>query len=397
MSENNFDEKTKDQKKQLLIYQLLHFLNDLHATVLPNVLPILKQALSLSLAQLGILNAAFGVMHFIGQPIAGAIADKQTKPWFAVWGPMICVISLFLLPSSPHFAFAILFCVMLGFGTALFHPQGNGITGKIAMGKNMAFHLACFIAAGSFGSAFGPMLFVFWFNLLGKYRLHLMTIPFFIIFLFIWKFLSKYQLEVSNTEPLSFNKIFSDIKEVFVKIFDIFAIVSLRDVVFQGIKVFLPMLIIMRGGNHSSAAVIIFCVTISVAIANIIGGKLASVFSQKKLLMVTLALAPFAGIAGIYFKNFFGIMMLMLLFGLLESSASATTSMAQRRCPEKMSTAASISTGASWGVANLAAYPVGAIADKIGLEPTMYCITIIPWFIIAWYLAKKISHRGAEL
>ena len=154
------------------------------------------------------------------------------------------------------------------------------------------------------------------------------------------------------------------------------------------------MLVIMRGGSHKSAAAVTFSVVISVAFANIIGGRLASVFSEKKLLLTTLALAPFAGIAGIYLKNFYGVAMLMLFFGLLEASAPATISMAQRRCPESMSTAASIASGTSWGVANLAAYPVGALADKIGLESTMYAVALIPWLITLWYAAGKFIRKG---
>ncbi len=376
------------RQKQLLSYAFLHFINDLHATVLPNVLPVLKEALALSLAQLGILNAAFGIMHFLGQPVSGYLADRQHKPYFAVWGPLVSIISIFMLPASPCFAFAILFCTTLGLGTALFHPQGNGMTGRIAMGKNMAFHLAIFTASGSFGSAFGPIWFVFCFSILGKYKLPFMVIPFIVILLVMWNTLAAYKIDVSASAA-GMKLFFKEIKTVLSKIADIFTIVSLRDIVFQGTKVFLPMLIIMRGGSHASAAAVVFAVVISVAFANIIGGKLAAVFSERKLLFTTLAIAPFAGIAGIAMNNFAGIIMLMLLFGLLEASAPATISMAQRRCPETMSTAASIASGASWGVANLAAYPIGAVADRIGLEQTMFAVVLIPWLIILWYACKK--------
>ena len=386
--------KTADEKKQLASYTLLHFINDLHATTLPNVLPIIKQALSLSLAQLGILNAAFGVMHFLGQPVSGYLADRQTRPWFAVWGPLLSIISIFMLPSAPHFAVAVLLCTTLGLGTALFHPQGNGMTGKIAMGRDMAFYLSLFTASGSFASAFGPILFVFWYSMLGKKLLPLMTFPYAVILLIMWRILSPYKIDTSRAASANTAQFFKEIKNVIGKIFDVFAIVTLRDIVFQGTKVFLPMLVIMRGGSHTSAAAVTFSVVISVAFANIIGGRLASVFSEKKLLLTTLALAPFAGITGIYLKNFYGVAMLMLFFGLLEASAPVTISMAQRRCPESMSTAASIASGTSWGVANLAAYPVGALADKIGLESTMYAVALIPWLITLWYAAGKFIRKG---
>lgn len=388
-----FADKTVAEKKQLASYSCLHFINDLHATTLPNVLPILRSALSLSLGQLGILNAAFGIMHFLGQPVSGFIADRQSKPWFAVWGPMLSVFALFMLPCSPNFTFAFLFCALLGLGTALFHPQGNGRTGHIALGKNMAFYLAFFTASGSFGSAFGPLLFVFWYSLLGENLLPLMCIPFFAILLYFWKFLSAFPFETAKREEGTVSQFFADIKVVFMKIYDLFTIVALRDIVFQGVKVFLPVLIIMRGGNNASAAAIVFAVVIAVAVANLVGGRLASAVGERRLLFITLALSPIAGGLGIMLNNFAGIIMLMLLFGLLEASAPATISMAQRRCPDKMSTAASIASGASWGVANLAAYPIGSIADRIGLETTLYSVVLLPWLITAYYLFKSFTRK----
>jgi len=391
---NLFADKTKAEKRQLASYAVLHFINDLHATTLPNVLPILRASLSLSLAQLGILNSAFGAMHFLAQPVSGFIADRQSKPWFAVWGPMLSVFALFMLPSSPNFAFALIFCFLLGLGTALFHPQGNGRTGRIALGKNMAFYLAFFTASGSFGSAFGPLAFVFWYSLLGANLLPLICIPFFLILLYFWKFLSACPFETVKGGQSSVSQFFSDIKTVFSKIYDLFTIVTLRDIVFQGVKVFLPMLIIMRGGNNTTAAAVVFAVVISVAFANLIGGRLASAIGEQKLLFVTLALTPVVGIFGIMLNNFAGVFMLMLLFALLEASAPATISMAQRRCPDKMSTAASIASGASWGVANLAACPIGYIADKIGLETTLYSVVLLPWLVTAYYLIKNSARKS---
>lgn len=391
---NLFADKTPAQKKQLISYSALHFINDLHATILPNVLPILRSALSLSLAQLGILNAAFGIMHFVGQPVAGFIADRQRKPWFAVWGPMLSAFALYMLPASPNFAIALLFCTLLGLGTAFFHPQGQGRTGHIALGTNMAFYLALFTASGSFASAFGPLIFVFWYSLLGKNLLPLICLPVFALLAYIWKFLSAYPFHTATDDNANNSHFFADLKTVFVKIYDLFTIVSLRDIVFQAVKVFLPVLIIMRGGTNASAAAVIFAVVLAVAFANIVGGKLASLLGEEKLIIITLTLAPVAGILGIRFNNFFGVIMLMVLFALLEASAPAAISLSQRRCPDKMSTASSIVCGTSWGVANLAAYPVGSIADKIGLDTTLYAVVLLPWLITAYYFFKKCVHKA---
>ena len=393
LDKNIFADKTTIEKKQLASYAFLHFVNDFHATLLPNVLPILRQALSLSLAQLGVLNAAFGIMHFFGQPIAGSLADRQAKPWFATWGPLLSIISIYFLPCAPSFLFAVILCILLGIGTSMFHPQGNGRTGKIAMGKNLPFYLAIFIASGSLGSAFGPLSYVFWYNRLGKKLLPLMILPFLLILFWLWHFLSAIKFDTTQSAKNGVLQFFSEIKQIFVKIIDIFTIVSIRDMVFQGVKVFLPMLIILRGGTIATAAKVTFAIVLATAFSNIIGGRLAAIFGERKLLFATLTLCPLLGIAGIALPRFYGILFLMLFFALLESSAPATISMSQKRCQDNISTVSSIASGASWGVANLAAYPVGALADKIGLEYTLYTLISIPW-LVSLICLFKYTRRG---
>lgn len=83
-------------------------MNDMHSTSLPTIIPMLVSSISISLSQAGILNAVFGLTNLFGQPIAGYLADRQKRPWLAVWAPMLSIAGACLLPISPNYAIAFL-------------------------------------------------------------------------------------------------------------------------------------------------------------------------------------------------------------------------------------------------------------------------------------------------
>ncbi len=155
-------------RKSLLGFSFLHFLNDLHTNAFPSIIPMLVQSISMSLSQAGLLNAVFGITNLLGQPITGYFADRQKKPWLAVWGPMLSIAGASLLPISPSFSIALILVALMTIGTASFHPQGLGRAGSSAGSKDLAFFISLFAACGSFGSALGPVYVVFVISLIGK-------------------------------------------------------------------------------------------------------------------------------------------------------------------------------------------------------------------------------------
>jgi len=386
--------KNKNDRKALAGFAFLHFLNDLHATVLPTIIPMLVQSISISLTQAGILNAAFGLMHFVGQPISGYIADRQSRPWFAVWGPLLSAASVFLLPLSPNYAFALAAVVLMGIGTAMFHPQGNGRAGSAANDKSLAFFISLFFACGSFGSAVGPLYIVYAISLIGKNWMPVLTIPVFFICLYLWKTLKREKPQQS-VEDSGILDLFRSLKEVIGKVWDIVAITSIRDAVFQGIKLFLPMLIVMRGGSIALGGTALFAVVFASTLSSIIGGRLAGIVGDEKVLIWSITIAPAFTLLGLIVPGLAGICLLMVGFAFLESSAPVTTSIAQKKCIGARSTASSFSSGVSWGIANLFASPIGFAADKMGLAPTLYIVAVIPWLITAWFIWHKYCmHRS---
>jgi len=387
---NNGSSNTHD-KRSLLGFAFLHFVNDTHSTAIPTIIPMLVSSISLSMSQAGFLSAVFGITNILGQPVSGYFADRQKKPWFAIWGPLLSVIGACFLPLAPNYACALLLVLCMSAGTAIFHPQGTGRTGAASGGSDLAFFISLFAASGSFGSSIGPLYVVFMITILGKSYFPLMILPVFLIIIFMWKNLSATRTSETITDSnVNVSDFLGNIKSIFQKIGWIVLITSIRDSVFQGIKVFLPMFIIIKGGTIQSGGFSLFAVTLAGTIAGVIGGKLADTAGDRLVLMGSIGIAPIFLLLGLHTSGIISLCALMVGFALLQASSPVTTAMAQKRCPESRSTVSSLAMGVSWGIANLFASPVGLSADIIGLETTLQIVAFIPWTVTIWAAVRRL-------
>ena len=132
MEKSSMTPEEQSDRKSLLGFSFLHFINDMHSTALPTIIPMLVNSISITLSQAGLLNAVFGLTNLFGQPVAGYLADRQKRPWLAVWAPMLSIAGACLLPLSPNYAIAFLLVGLMSMGTASFHPQGLGRAGSAA-------------------------------------------------------------------------------------------------------------------------------------------------------------------------------------------------------------------------------------------------------------------------
>lgn len=388
----------KDIKK-LSLLSFLHFANDVHSGVLPTIIPMLAKSISLTLSQAGVLNSLFGMIHLVGQPLLGFIADRQKKPYNAVIGPVLCAAGACLLPLAPNFTSALLMVALLGIGTALFHPQGWGLCGRSAGSANLAFFISVFAACGTLGSAIGPVYIVYVVNTLGKKGLPFMVLPIALVCVYVYTHFGTDDLRGDDTQPakrIEFREFAADVKSIMSKVGGIVAIATLRDATNLGIRLFIPTLIVMRGGTNEEGGLMVFAVTMASAVAGVVGGRLADAVGYTRIAIGALSFSPFFLFAGLTLDGPLSVALLLFGFALLLASNSVTTAMAQSRCPEARSTVSSLAMGVSWGLANLFTSPVGYLADRIGLLHAMRIVCLVPWTITAWYMFRHFRSREKQ-
>lgn len=379
----------------------LHFINDLHPTLLPTFLPELAGRLSLSFSESGFLSTFFGILNLVVQPLAGHLADRHDRPSFALWAPLLTAAGAYLLPSAPNYGIALLFVAMLGIGTAAFHPQGHGLTGLAGGSNKLGSYLAIFAAAGTLGSALSPQYGVLLLKLLGPSLMPAAMLLVLAVVLIARWLLPPTAQEKKPEETASGNpketKKHDSMKKVLLICMPLIFISMIRDSTSQGIRVFLPLLVTGRGGSLEMAATVLFAFTVAGSVANLIGGKLADTFGKKPVIFVMLLLSPLFLYPAVRSEGLVSIALFTLGGACIAATNPITLAMAQEYVPGSRSTASSLVMGVSWGIANIVASPIGMLADRIGLDRALSIVALSPLLVVAALVAgvfKKGVGRG---
>lgn len=387
----------KNRFKALLATSGLHFINDLHPTLLPTILPEIVKRLSLSLGEAGFLSSLFGILNLVVQPVAGYLADKTDKPVFALYSPLLTAAGAYLLPVAPTYGVALLFVSILGIGTAGFHPQGHGLTGIVGGTERLGSYLAIFAAAGSLGSALSPLYAVLLLRTLGPSLMPLALI-FVVAFILVAKrWVPKNTHEQERIDNGFFTETETNpapvrqkpgILTVLKICFMLIVISIVRDSTSQSIRVFLPLLVTGRGGTLAAGGTILFAFTVAGSVSNLFGGKMADHFGKMPVVLAMLFIAPLFLFPAIQATGMTSVVLFVIGGACIAATNPVTLAMAQQLAPEARSTASSLVMGVSWGIANIVASPIGILADHIGLALTLSLVALMPWLIVAAYAAR---------
>lgn len=137
-----------------------HFLNDLMQSLIPAGYPLLKENLSLSFTQIGLITFVFQGTASILQPVIGFYTDKRPMPYALSAGMASTGVGLVLLANASSFGMVLLAVALIGLGSSIFHPESSRIV-RLAAGMKPGFAQSVFQVGGNAGSALGPLAAAF--------------------------------------------------------------------------------------------------------------------------------------------------------------------------------------------------------------------------------------------
>lgn len=382
--------------RALIGYSIMHAANDLHTTFLPTFLPEMVRNISMNMAQAGMLSTIFGLLNLIVQPAMGRVADRLRGPVLALFAPIVTALGACMLLLAPNYAAAAVFVVIMGLGTASFHPQGFGRAGSAAGSAKLGSFIAIFTASGTLGAALSPMYGIALFSTLGPVLMPaavLLPIGLSVIASRLVRDHAHAPRERSADDDAPF---FSSIAHVAAATLPLMLIAIIRDSTTRGITVFLPLLITGRGGTIAAGGTMLFAFTVAQSVANLAGGRLADAFGHKRVIIVMLAAAPCFLLPAVLFSGWLS-MVLFIGGGIcIAATNPITLAMAQERVPGSRSTASSFVMGVAWGIANIVASPIGMLADRIGLGPTLAAVALAPFAAVSLVAAIELRDRAAK-
>lgn len=380
----------KDRNGSLVKIALLclgHFLNDIYASFLPTFVPVLVARLGLSMTQAGFLKSISGLIHIVGQPVLGYLADRSSRPYPIIIGPIMAALGASLIPSAPNYGLALVFVSLWALGSATFHPQGHGAIGHVAAPSRLAFFLSLFSVAGVLGSTLSPLYGLALARSFGYEAMPLAAlVPVVILAALLFRFLPKVH---DHKQAAGTDKgLFASLRDLFKVIYPVWGVSFARDAANQGVKFFLPLLITSRGGTITEAASVLFFIMIGCTISPMIGGRLADRMGKERVMALILILAPLFLLPAAVLRGHLSYVLYMIGSAVISGSMPITAAMAQEMAPESRSLASSVVMGLSWGLGGFVMLPLGMIADRMGLVVTMGCIALLPLAALPFLVLK---------
>ena len=374
---------------------LAHFLNDLLQALIPAVLPILKEAYKLDFGQVGIIAAAFMISASIFQPVVGMITDKKTYPYALPLGMCATMFGLLMFAGAGTYVMLLLAAVLVGFGSAIFHPEGARVA-RMAAGGRHGMAQSTFQVGGNFGQASGPLMTAFVIVPLGQAGLGWFGILAFatvVLLFFVSRWVSaqmqdqvqRKRAAVTDLNPLGLTN-----KKLITIICVLLLLTFSKSFYTASITTFYTFYLIEKFGvGLRDAQLMLFLFMGSVASGVYFGGPLGDWIGRKYVIWISvLGALPFTLL--LPYANLFWSSALTVAIGfILSASMSQIIVYAMELLPGRVGLMSGLFFGFAFGMAGLGAALLGQIADLTSLDFVFKVCSFLPAIgIIAWYLPK---------
>ena len=141
----------------VLSVSLIHMLNDSMQSVVPAILPVLRESLTLSYAQIGVVIFALNITSSLLQPVIGMYSDRKPSPFMLPLGMIMSLIGMIGIAFAPNYAALLAAVVCVGLGSAVFHPEGSKVV-YLAAGNRRGLAQSIYQVGGNGGSSLQPLM-----------------------------------------------------------------------------------------------------------------------------------------------------------------------------------------------------------------------------------------------
>jgi FSR family fosmidomycin resistance protein-like MFS transporter len=286
-------------------------------------------------------------------------------------GPVISVtiLSLIGLATTPLMLAVIL--IFGGLGAAAFHPPAAALAHRLG-GDRPGLSMSVYITGGTLGFSLGPLMFAPFADRFGLSATPLLALPGLVVVAFFLSRVPPMPLHASSGGGLRVLRPYA--KELGL----LYLIVVLRTLTAISFSTFLPVMLTRRGMSVGQAGTSVAIYLFASGLGGFFGGPTADRFGAKRVIALSLVCAaPFLVIA----PHLSGLPFVIVLAAggfFLQSTLPVNVTFAQALAPVSAATVSSIMMGFGWGTGGLSVPLVGLIADRVGIEPTLSGLALVP-------------------
>jgi FSR family fosmidomycin resistance protein-like MFS transporter len=356
------------------VYRLAgaHFVSDAYSNIYAPLLPALIPHLNLSLAAAGTLAMVFQLSASVSQLGFGHLADRWRPRLLMVAGPILSVslLSLIGVAWSPFVLGVILMAG--GLGGAAFHPAAAALVHRRCGGRR-GLAMSIHITGGSLGYSLAPLLFAPFVGSFGLSWTPLLAIP----------GLAMLAVVLTGTpavRPFGAGPGggIASLRPFAKPLTLLYLIVVLRTMTSLSLAMFVPVLLTRQGWSVGMAGVAVSIYLFAASMGGLTGGPLADRFGSKRVIAGSMLLAVPLLVTAAQMAGWPLVIMLTAGGFFLQSTLPVNVTLAHQIAPVSAATVSSLMMGFAWGTGGLTAPLVGAMADRIGIEPTLTVIAFLP-------------------
>jgi FSR family fosmidomycin resistance protein-like MFS transporter len=366
----------------LVALSFSHLLNDTIQALIPSIYPLLKESFGLNFTQVGLITFTFQMTGSVFQPLVGLYTDRHPKPYSLALGMGLSLAGLVALAFAPSYPAVIAAAVLVGLGSAIFHPESSRMA-RLASGGRHGFAQSLFQVGGNAGSALGPLLaalivvpygqrHILWFSLaallgigilakVGGWYREKLTLG-----------LTKAVQRAAQGAPLPRRTVVISIGILLALVFSkYFYLVSMT-------SYYTFYLIGKFGVSVQQSQYLLFAFLAAVAAGTIIGGPVGDRFGRKWVIWVSIVgMAPFSLL--LPHVGLVGTAILSVIIGLVMASAfSAILVYATELVPGRVGLIAGLFFGFAFGMAGIGAAVLGKLADRTSIDFVYQVCAFLP-------------------
>lgn len=357
-----------------------HFSVDMLAGAMPIAVGLyLKDALGLTLIQIGLLLGAYQMTSSLTQPIFGYLSDRYGGRWFAVGGLIWLAILQGLVGFMPTFESAVVISTLAGLGSAAFHPQGAS-GANIAAGEHKSAGIAMFMLGGNGGFAVGPILAAVvlgWMGIRGTAVLGLIGL---LIAPFLYFLTGRAQKQGDVKKQASWrielNPMFTTTAVV-----ALILVMSLRAMSQQSFSSFTPQFFVdIAGFSKAQASALSSLMLFVLAFGTLVGGVLADRIGGAKVMAVSMLVsAPL--MATMFLLGDWRAFWIAPFLGFASGAAwPPMLVMAQSLFPKNAGVGSGVALGFVFAMGGIGLQITGWLAEPehLGLLTSMLILSVVP-------------------
>lgn len=374
---------------------LCHLLNDLVQSVLLAIYPLLKADFTLSYTQLGLLSLAYQLTASLMQPLIGGWADRYRLSALLPLGMLCTLIGLLTLAFAPHYLGLLAASLMLGLGSAIFHPEAARLV-RLSSAHKPGLAQSLFQFGGNLGAALGPLLVIVLVLPVGRSQISWFSLITLAALVLILR-LAPWQRPSQATQPATGQAASLNRQQGFglALLFGLMLVKWLYLACFSNFYLFY----LMQGFalEQNLAQIGLFLFLAAVAGGTLIGGWASDHLGARSVILASFVLALPFSLAATSGHLIVALPAAVLSGAILASAFPVMVVYAQDLLPNRVGAVSGLLFGLAFGLGGIGAAALGVAVDHFSLRSVFWACSLLPLIGVLAYWLPMTAQEGREL